>query len=201
MGKRTHLRGQSSSKAPVAGPLSLSPRNHQQHPTSQIRTPSPHSGARSSQEPGVWPPEQRGELCSDQRASGVSGDRPPAQAQGRDAHETSSGAALMGTGLLRLQIGFCHDGFPFLPVLGSVTNRCRSQTTAGYMRVLGRAQLFVAPQTVAHQAPLPMEFSRHEHWSGLPLPSPGARPNSGIKLASLVSPVLAGVKTVHPLSR
>ena len=27
------------------------------------------------------------------------------------------------------------------------------------------------PQTVAHQAPLPMEFSREEYWSGLPFPS------------------------------
>ena len=33
-------------------------------------------------------------------------------------------------------------------------------------------QLFVTPWTVAHQAPLPMGFSRQEYWSGLPLPSP-----------------------------
>ena len=29
-----------------------------------------------------------------------------------------------------------------------------------------------SPWTVACQAPLPMEFSRQEHWSGLPFPSP-----------------------------
>ena len=29
------------------------------------------------------------------------------------------------------------------------------------------------PQTVARQAPLPMEFSRQEYWSGLPFSSPG----------------------------
>ena len=28
------------------------------------------------------------------------------------------------------------------------------------------------PWTVAHQAPLPMGFSRQEYWSGLPFPSP-----------------------------
>ena len=28
------------------------------------------------------------------------------------------------------------------------------------------------PWTVAHQAPLSMRFSRQEHWSGLPFPSP-----------------------------
>ena len=27
--------------------------------------------------------------------------------------------------------------------------------------------------TVAHQAPLSMEFSRQEYWSGLPFPPPG----------------------------
>ena len=35
--------------------------------------------------------------------------------------------------------------------------------------------------TVAHQAPLSMEFSRQEYWSGLSFPSPGDRPDSGIK--------------------
>ena len=28
------------------------------------------------------------------------------------------------------------------------------------------------PETAAHQAPLSLGFSRQEHWSGLPLPSP-----------------------------
>ena len=46
--------------------------------------------------------------------------------------------------------------------------------------------------TVACQAPLYVEFSSQEYWSGLPCPSPGDLPNSGIELASLVSPVLAG---------
>ena len=30
----------------------------------------------------------------------------------------------------------------------------------------------VTSWTVAHQAPLPMGFSRQEYWSGVPLPSP-----------------------------
>ena len=37
------------------------------------------------------------------------------------------------------------------------------------------------PWTVAHQAPLSMEFSRQEYWSGLPFPSPGIFPKPGIK--------------------
>ena len=48
------------------------------------------------------------------------------------------------------------------------------------------------PQTVAHQAPLPIEFSRQEFWSGLPFPSPGDLPNPRIKPASPMSPALAG---------
>ena len=42
------------------------------------------------------------------------------------------------------------------------------------------------------QAPLSMEFSRQEYWSGLPCPSPGDLFNSGVEPASLMSPVLAG---------
>ena len=46
--------------------------------------------------------------------------------------------------------------------------------------------------TVASQAPLSMEFSRQEYWSGLPFPSPGNLPYPGIKPTSLASPALAG---------
>ena len=35
-----------------------------------------------------------------------------------------------------------------------------------------RVQLCATPWTAAHQAPPSLEFSRQEHWSGLPLPSP-----------------------------
>ena len=35
-----------------------------------------------------------------------------------------------------------------------------------------RVRLCVTPQTAAHQAPLSLGFSRQEHWSGLPFPSP-----------------------------
>ena len=33
-------------------------------------------------------------------------------------------------------------------------------------------QLCVTPETAAHQASPPLGFSRQEHWSGLPFPSP-----------------------------
>ena len=38
--------------------------------------------------------------------------------------------------------------------------------------------------TVASQAPLFMQFSRQEDWSGVPFPCPGDLPNPGIKLVS-----------------
>ena len=40
------------------------------------------------------------------------------------------------------------------------------------VKLLSCLQLFATPWTVAHQAPLSLGFSRQEHWSGLPLPSP-----------------------------
>ena len=36
-------------------------------------------------------------------------------------------------------------------------------------------------RTVAYEAPLSMEFSRQEYWSGLPYPSPGDLPDPGIE--------------------
>ena len=53
--------------------------------------------------------------------------------------------------------------------------------------MLSHVQLFGTPWTVACQAPLSIEFSRQEYWSGLPVPSPGDLPNPGIKPGSPVS--------------
>ena len=49
------------------------------------------------------------------------------------------------------------------------------------VKSLSRVQLFGTPWTVAHQAPRSMGFSRHEYWSGVPLPSPGDLPGPGIE--------------------
>ena len=45
-------------------------------------------------------------------------------------------------------------------------------------------RLFAIQWTVVCQAPLSMEFTRQEYWSGLPFPSPGDLPHQGIELAS-----------------
>ena len=43
------------------------------------------------------------------------------------------------------------------------------------------ADFFAAPWAVALQAPLSMEFSGQEYWSGLPFPPPGNLPDPGIE--------------------
>ena len=42
----------------------------------------------------------------------------------------------------------------------------------------------VTPWTIAHQAPLSMEFSRQEYWNGLPFSSPGDPPDPGMEPGS-----------------
>ena len=37
------------------------------------------------------------------------------------------------------------------------------------------------PWTIAHRAPLSMEFYRQEYWSGLPFPSPGDLSDPGVE--------------------
>ena len=64
-----------------------------------------------------------------------------------------------------------------------------------YMRAqsLRRVQLFSTPWIAACQAPLSMEYSRQEYWSGLPFPIPGDLADSGVKPMSPVA-------VVQPLS-
>ena len=59
---------------------------------------------------------------------------------------------------------------------------------------LSCVQFFATPWTAAHQAPLSMEFSRKEYFSGLPFPFPGAPPSPGIKPAS------SALQILYPLS-
>ena len=54
-------------------------------------------------------------------------------------------------------------------------------------------------QTVAHQTPLSMGFSRQEYWNVMPFPSPGDLPDPRIKP---VFPVLeGGFFTAEPLRK
>ena len=57
---------------------------------------------------------------------------------------------------------------------------------------VSRSCLTATLWTIPHQAPLSMEFSRQESWSGLPFPPPGDLSNPGIEPTYLESLVLAG---------
>ena len=59
------------------------------------------------------------------------------------------------------------------------------------------------PHGLAHQAPLPIEFSRQQYWSGLPFSTPKYLPDPGIKPMSLMTPALAGgfFITVPPITK
>ena len=59
---------------------------------------------------------------------------------------------------------------------------------------------FATPWTVACQAPLSMELSKQEYWSGLPFPSPEDLPDPGIKPSShAVHCITGGFFTADPL--
>ena len=58
--------------------------------------------------------------------------------------------------------------------------------------ILSHVWLFATLWTVGHQAPLAMEFSRQEYWSGLPFSPLGDLPDPGLEPAAPVSPALAG---------
>ena len=56
---------------------------------------------------------------------------------------------------------------------------------------LSHVWLFAAQCTVTRQAPLPVELSRQEYWSGVPFPTPGDLPEPRTVTVSLASPPLA----------
>ena len=80
-------------------------------------------------------------------------------------------------------------------LVGTMVNKYKTKGRGGRSSVTARVRpvnkvvwvcvccvrLFATPWTVAHQAPLSMEFSRQEYWSGLPSLSPGDLPEPGIE--------------------
>ena len=62
---------------------------------------------------------------------------------------------------------------------------CLTSLPVGVSESLSRVQLFATPWTVAHLAPLSMEFWQ-DYWNRLPFPSPEDLPNPGIEPGSSV---------------
>ena len=52
------------------------------------------------------------------------------------------------------------------------------------VKSLSHVWFFATPRTVGYQVPPSVGFSRQEYWSGLPFPSPGDLPNTGIEPGS-----------------
>ena len=85
------------------------------------------------------------------------------------------------------------------PFLQMQSQQCQAATSL-VLSLLPPSSIYVCPcsvaqlvasWTVAHQAPLSVDFSRQEYWSGLLFPPTGDLPNPRIKPSSLVSPALA----------
>ena len=58
------------------------------------------------------------------------------------------------------------------PTLVSQTHQATHLLLLLLLSHFSRVRLCATPETAAHQAPLSLGFSRQEHWSGLPPPSP-----------------------------
>ena len=70
--------------------------------------------------------------------------------------------------------------------------KCQAEVNMCGLSHFSHIWLFVAPWTVALQAPLSTEFPRQKYWSVLPFHPPGDVSHPGIKPLSLMSPALAG---------
>ena len=78
-------------------------------------------------------------------------------------------------------IQFSIDGLGCVPSLLFGLRSNYGMVKERKVKSFSPVQLFMTPWTVAYQAPLSMEFSRQEYWSGLPFPSPDDLPDPGIE--------------------
>ena len=88
-----------------------------------------------------------------------------------------------------LQMGKSRQREVILPVQGDIDSIALRAPTHTHTHKLSHVWFFVTLWSEASQAPLSMEFSRLEYWSGLPFPSSGDLPDPQIEP---VSPALAG---------
>ena len=87
--------------------------------------------------------------------------------------------------ILKIRFGFLHP--PFFSYFHFLIYLVRACMLSHFSCVRFLATLW----TIVLQAPLSMEFSRQEYWSGLPCPLPGDLQDPGIEPESLTVPALA----------
>ena len=108
-----------------------------------------------------------------------------------------SGVAQSRTRLKRLSSSsssssISHSPSPHLMVPSATTNLLFVAMLCCAVLCCSVVSDSVISWTVVCQAPLSMEFSRQEYWSGMPFPTPGDLPDSGMEPVSLMCPALAG---------
>ena len=85
----------------------------------------------------------------------------------------------------------CFALFFFFSLLSLLLKVPPLGNTAGQCLLLSPsvASEFVTPWTVAHQAPLSVEFSRQEDWRGLPFPTVSSRlqDRTGVSCVSCIA--------------
>ena len=106
--------------------------------------------------------------------------------------------------MAKVQSSACIIGYHWPPrswMLQSEWGECRGIGTYACMHAqsLSRVQLFGAPWTVAHQAPLSMGFSRQEYWSGLHFLLQGIFPTQGLTCVSCTPASSGSFFTAEPL--
>ena len=85
---------------------------------------------------------------------------------------------------------FCLRPHSSLTIFITAVKRKNMMCAYVCAQLFSSVHLFVTPWTVAWQAPLSMEVTRQDYWSGLPCPPPRDHPDPGIKP---VSPALTGM--------
>ena len=68
---------------------------------------------------------------------------------------------------------------------------CMCVCVCACAELFSHVRLSATPWSITRQAPLSVEFSKQEYWSGLPFPIPGDLPDPGIEPTSPASPILA----------
>ena len=67
---------------------------------------------------------------------------------------------------------YCINYWKHPSIIGPVQFKCMFFKLLLLLSRFSRVRLCATPWTAAHQAPPSLGFSRQEHWSGLPFPSP-----------------------------
>ena len=106
--------------------------------------------------------------------SGPASELPPAQCWG-----DWGGKGVAGRGQAQL-FHFSLQTSKAFTTIAFPTLSCFLHGLLVKVKSLSRVRLFMTPWTIAYQSPPSMGFSRLEHWSGLPFPSPRVFPTQGL---------------------